>query len=442
LGVGNWQLMKVFIPKTKWPAILAVIGLAVAPRTVVRAQDWNRFRGSNGQGLANRLPNAPSFIDQPIKWKIRLPGVGHSSPVVWANRVYVTSADQETGVRYVLSFNTNDGSEVWRREFSGNVFKQHEFNSFASSTPAVDENLLYIVWAAPDALSVVALNHRGEDVWNTGLGEFESRHGHGVSPMVCDDLVIVPCDQDYAPSFVAALNRNSGDIVWKVDRQFAKLEQDAAYATPCIYESSEGKRQLITFCRPDGISALEPSTGQTLWQYPAFPYRPVGSPVITRDGLIVGGNPTTIAVRPPSSTETNAQEVFRIEGVSPYIPTLLAIDDFVFLWADRGIVECIDSATGKRHWKKRVGGEFHSSPIAVGRAVYCVSTDGELVALSASEEFRELGRRKLEEDCSATPAVTGQSMLVRTANSLICIGGGSDSVEVPTTLATPTKGLK
>lgn len=389
----------------------------------LNGQNWSRFRGPNGQGVISSPANPTSYIDLPIEWRTELPGKAHSSPVVWGNRVFVTSADQESGLRYALCLDSADGNELWRKEFSGEVFEQHEFNSFASSTPAVDERCLYIAWAAPHELFLVALNHQGEEAWRTGLGEFKSRHGHGVSPIVCEDLVVLPCDQDFAPSFVVGVDRAKGDVRWRIARQFAKEEQDAAYATPCIYQPSQGGAQLITLSRPDGICALEPSTGKTVWQYPAFPYRPVGSAVITKDGLIVAGNPTTIAVRPPNAEQESPEEVYRIaNSVSPYIPTPICVDDLVFLWADTGIVQCIDGASGKRHWKKRIGGEFHSSPIAVGKTVYCISTEGELVALAASAEFQELGRRQFDEKCSATPAILDSAMLVRTANSLICIG--------------------
>lgn len=405
-------------------ALIIGVSILISNAVVTFAQEWPRFRGINGQGHAVLGDPTKSFITGEEVWRISLPGEGHSSPVLWGERLFLSTADSATGARRIHCFNALDGKEYWVKDFQAVVSEKNILNSFASSTPAADAKFVVATWATPQELTLVALRHTGEQEWKINLGEFKSRHGSGVSPIVFGNMVVLLCDQDFAPSFLVGIDRNSGEIIWKVKREEAKEEQDAAYATPCIYDPPNGgPPQLITFSRPDGINGLDPATGKKLWAYlPAFPYRPVGSPIITDDGLIVGGNPTVVAVRPPSEANAKAQEVFRAaNSTSPYVPTMLASKQLLFLWADTGIVQCVDSRSGKLHWKKRIGGKFYSSPILVGECVYCISMEGEMVAIAASAEFKEVGRRSLGEECNATPAVVDGKMYLRTSKSLICL---------------------
>src|SRR6266404_5295302 len=170
--------MKTFQLKT-WIAL----GLAACVLPGM-AQEWTRFRGPNGTGISPAKTIPTRITDADINWKIELPGTGHSSPVLWGERLFLTATGDKSGGLSVLCFNARDGRQLWRRDFSLTPFSHHKFNSFASSTPAVDAERVYVVWNEPDHYMLTALDHDGKDVWQRDFGPFVSQHGSGISPIV------------------------------------------------------------------------------------------------------------------------------------------------------------------------------------------------------------------------------------------------------------------
>jgi outer membrane protein assembly factor BamB len=252
-----------------------------------------------------------------------------------------------------------------------------------------------------------------------------SEHGFGTSPMLIDDLVIVTNDQD-GESSLQALKIKDGSIAWRVPRR-TREKQNCSYAVPCVYHAAGGSEELIVNSWEYGISAINPRSGATLWELPVFPRRPVGSPVLA-DGLILGncgegsGNNTLVAVRPGASESATPEVVYKLDKTSaPYVPTPLVVSDMVVLWGDKGIVSCIDGATGKLHWRQRVGGNYSGSPVRVGDKVFTISADGEVVVLAAAKEYQLLGRTPLGEASRATPAIVGNRMYLRTESHLQCV---------------------
>lgn len=389
------------------------------------AQEWTRFRGPNGTG-ESEMTGLPASWPAGPSWKTKLPGIGHSSPVLWGDRVFLISADPDNGTRYVLCLSATDGKILWKQEFAARTSAIHTQNSLASSTPAVDDKCVYAAWATPEEITLVALRHDGSSQWRVNLGPFVSQHGFGASPIVYQDMVILPNDQD-GESFVVALDRGTGEIRWRAPHQ-SLSEQNAAYATPCLYQPAGAAPELIFCSRYHGIMAANPTSGATLWEAKLLDRRPVASPIIV-DGLILancgegGGNNSVVAVRPPRDKNVEAEVVYKIDKSSaPYVPSLVAKGSLVFLWGDRGTVTCIDAPTGKIHWRKRVSGNYSGSPVRVGERVYCVSADGDVVTLAASETFEELGRTALGEVCRSTPAIADGRMFVHTESHLFALG--------------------
>src|SRR5262249_47309880 len=136
------------------------------------------------------------WTENDYNWKIKLPGVGHSSPVLWGDRLFITSGEEETGKRIVLCLRADTGEQLWAREFPAEKHGKHSDNSFASATPAVDERHVYVCWGTPKEFVFVALDHDGKKIWRRDLGPFRSGHGFGASPIVHGDLVVMPNDQD------------------------------------------------------------------------------------------------------------------------------------------------------------------------------------------------------------------------------------------------------
>jgi outer membrane protein assembly factor BamB len=390
------------------------------------AQEWTRFRGPNGSGVsAAQIPT--TWTDADLNWKARLPGIGHSSPVVWQDRVFLMSADPETATQFVIAIDTQDGRIVWQRDFAITTYPLHLRNSFASTTPAVDTDHVYVAWATPDEATLMALNHDGETVWRQSLGSFASQHGFGSSPIVYEDLVLLAIlekkpdgiSQRVDSSRIVALERRSGELRWTQSRG----SDVASYSVPCIYRSPTGIDQLIGCSTADGIFSLDPRSGAVNWQFPAFDMRTVSSPIVA-DGLVFGttgsgaGGNYVVAVQPGQVP----QRAYDVRQQAPYVPTPIAKDGRVFLWSDKGMVSCIRAISGELIWRQRVGGDFSGSPVIAGDCLYCIDEEGVVVVLAATDKAQELGRIPLGEPSRSTPAIAGNRMYLRTYSHLISVG--------------------
>ncbi len=390
------------------------------------AQEWTRFRGPNGSGQSDLTTIPASWKSDDVLWRVALPGAGNGSPVLWGEKIFLLSAEPRDGTRYILCLAADDGRLLWKRQYAAATHAVHRQNSLASSTPAVDAEHVYCAWATPEEFTLVALDHEGNEAWRAQLGPFISQHGYGGSPIVYEDLVIVTDDQD-GDSYLVAVDRRSGLTRWKVPRK-VNPDQNASYATPCVFRPKGGPDELIVCGWAHGITSVEPQTGKTNWEAAVLERRPVGSPIVVDDLILAncgdgGGNNSVVAIRPGNSRGGEAELVYKIgKGSAPYVPSLVARGNLVFLWGDRGIVTCIDAASGKTHWRQRVGGDFFGSPVRVADCVYCISVEGEVVALSASHDYRLLGRSPLGEASHSTPAVALGRMFLRSESHLTAVG--------------------
>jgi outer membrane protein assembly factor BamB len=414
------------------PAILAILLASFA--SSLAAQDWARFRGANGAGQSDATGIPAKWTDADYNWKIDLPGIGHSSPVVWKDRIYLMSADPKSGTRYVMAISAADGKPAWTREFPGEPHPLHVLNSFASCTPAVDADHVYVAWSDPQKTILKALNHAGNDVWEIDMGPWVSQHGFGCSPMLVDDLVVIMKSQEDnkrndgqtpGESFVLAVDRKTGKERWKLPRGTAS--NTASYSTPCIRELPGGKKEIVCCTTTEGIFAIDPQTGKENWATPIFTLRPVSSPLLFGDlvfgscGSGGGGNYVT-AIKAGAKSE----EVWRVKEQAPYVPTPVAYKDALFLWFENGIVTCVDAATGKQHWQQRIGGKFWGSPIRVADKIYCIGEGGDVMVIAAdTKAYKLLGKMPLGDVSHSTPAVSGGRMYLRTGSKLFSLGGKS-----------------
>jgi outer membrane protein assembly factor BamB len=419
------------------PIARLVLGLGLSAATIVlavphrlSAQEWTRFRGPNGagQGVAESIPT--TWSDQDYNWKIDLPGIGHSSPVIWGDKLFVGSADPKRGTRMLFAVRTSDGDVLWRKDYPASLSKIHAQNSYSSGTPACDADHVYFAWATPEEFRLIALDHQGKEAWNIDLGKFIARHGFGASPIVYEDLVIITNDQEGESSLIA-VDRNRGEIRWQVPRKTLS-PQSACYSTPLIYTPAGGEDELIVNSWAHGITSYNPKTGELNWEAPVFKLRTVGSPILAA-GLIWGscgegaGNNSVVAIEPGNKNGKQPDVKFS-EGPKslwPYVPTMIAANNLVFMWGDTGIVTCVDARTRKQVWQKRIGGSYSASPIRIDDRIFGLSSTGEMVVIAASPEFQELARNQLGDDTRATPAVANGAMFLRTQSKLMSLGGVS-----------------
>ena len=400
--------------------------LALTLTISVHAQEWSRFRGPNGTGISDATTIPTAWTDKDFLWNVPIPGIGHSSPVVWGDKVFVTSAEKMSGKRLVLCLDATTGKTRWQKEFDASSYKTHQRNSIASSTPAVDADYVYVAWATPEKLTLMALSHDGQIVWQNDHGPFKSQHGFGVSPIVLDDLVILPNDQDNGGSIIA-VQAKTGKLYWTLPRH----PKNATYSTPCVYQP-QGQSPLLIFTNwQHGVSAIDPKTGKTKWELSVFevnkPERAVASPVIAGELILatcgfVTAQKHFVAVKPPDG-DGKPTEVWRLEKAVSYLPTPLVKGDLVFLCSEVGMATCLHAKTGKIVWQERVGENFSASPVCVGERIYCVGNDGSVVVLAASEKFQVLANNALGEPTQSTPAISGGRMFLRTEAHLIAIGG-------------------
>ncbi|HEY5913351.1 MAG TPA: PQQ-binding-like beta-propeller repeat protein [Verrucomicrobiae bacterium] len=386
------------------------------------AGEWTRFRGPNGTGIssATNLPSA--WTDKDYRWKATLPGVGHASPVIWSDRAFVLCSDKTNAVRIVVCLNTSDGSIAWRREFPSATFPKNRDNGYATSTPAVDANRVYVYWTTRDEVTVVALDHGGKDVWRVNLGPFKSQHGSGASLIVVDDLVLVNNDQD-GPSFLTALDATSGASRWRLERRADR----AAYATPCVRQTPEGQTEAIFASSALGITAVDLRSGTVNWELTnAFPFRVVGSPVLG-ENLVIGAcgeggvGRRLVAVKPGSRTRP-AELAYEFKSSIPYVPTPVLKDGRLFLWGDNGLVVCHRVATGERLWQHKISDSFYSSPVWAADRLYGVSKRGVVYVLAAGETPELISSIPLGEPSFATPAIADGALFFRTESHLFCLG--------------------
>jgi outer membrane protein assembly factor BamB len=389
------------------------------------AREWPRFRGPNGAGISNADAVPVRWTEKDHNWKIELPGVGHSSPVLWDDKIFLTCAETGTAMRMILRLSAADGSITWRRDYQSKTYRHHRDNSFATSTPAVDAERVYVTWTTPDEVTLLALNHDGREQWRRNLGPFKSMHGSGTSPIVYDDLVVLANDQK-GEAFLIAVDCGTGRTRWQLKRRSGLTPA----STPCIYRPQGGAPELIFTSTAHGITSVDPNSGTVNWEVAdIFLDRCVGSSAFGH-GLIIASygfgrrGTRLVAVRLGSKDKNVEPKVeYDITKSVPLVPTPLIRGDLLFLWADDGNVTCADAATGEQIWRRRVDGSFYGSPICVNERLYCVSKKGDVVVLAASDEFQLLARVPLGELSYATPAVSDGVMYIRTYSHLISVGG-------------------
>jgi outer membrane protein assembly factor BamB len=385
-------------------------------------ENWSRFRGPNGCGVAEDVSFPATRSEKDYAWKVKLPGKGHSSPVAWGNRIFVTSADEKTGEVTLSALDAATGETQWTKQFKSAPHHLHNSNSYASSSPAADAKRVYVTWATPEKLAIAAMTHDGGDVWQRELGPLKYAHGCGGSPIVLDDMVVVANDNS-GESYVTALDAATGEPRWRQPRQ-AGTE---SYATPAIWRAENGSPQIIVNSTAEGMAGLSPSDGRPLWQLQkVFPVRCVCSPVVAGGfvfgGSGEGGNGKSFAVvKPPAREGGEAAIAYELKKGLPQVPTAVAYNGLLFVWSDRGVVTCYVLASGQQHWSERVGGNFFGSPVIAGGKLYSIAADGTMVVLAAEREYKSLGRVPLGEASSATPAIQREKMYLRTETSLACL---------------------
>jgi outer membrane protein assembly factor BamB len=404
--------------------LIGVTGSLLSLTDRSAAQDWTRFRGPNGAGVNTSGELPLRFSADEVRWRVTLSGVGHASPVVWGDRVFVSSGDDESGGRSLVCLSRVKGDELWSLTLDSDNSPRHDDNSLASTTPVVDEQFVYLAWGTPEHIWVVAVSHDGEEAWRTDLGPYQSGHGFGQSPIRHADLLILPVEHQ-GESFRAALDVRDGSVRWRVP-----CSSSLHYATPCVRPSADGRDELIFVNWEQGISGVDPQSGLVSWNADVFDKShiesSISSPVLAGKLVVgvsgwLGHGYEAIAVDPDRPAD---KVVWKLDRGAPLCTTPIVVGDCIYFWSDQGVVTCIEAASGDVQWRERVVGNYYSSPVSDGKRILNVSTEGEVVILEASSDYRLLARDQLDEGTHATPAIEEGDLFLRTFSSLICLRAG------------------
>lgn len=401
--------------------------------------NWPRFHGVNGNGLAPDAKLPATWQESDYAWKIELPGVGSGSPVVWGDRIFLSLSDPNTAQLTVLCVSADDGSELWKRTFESVKYKIHIKNTFASSTMAVDSANVYVTFANQDHTWLVALSHQGVERWKRDFGTYVSTHGFGNSPLVHRDKVILvnsqqaiqlPAGKEPGASSVIAVSTEDGREIWKTALETRRV----CYGVPCVHRRSDGTEELVGANMGNGFYCLDLNDGAFKWQTKnSFNKRVVSSPLIADDVLIAtagsgGGGNYLVAMKLNAKSGEAPEEVFRIQSAC-YVPSPIVVDGMIFMFTDKGVVSCHDLESGGLIWKKRVSSGFNGSPVAAAENLYAVDEKGNVHVVAISKEPKLSIAASMGSPSRSTPAIVGNRIYFRSYNSLWALDGSRLSLD-------------
>ena len=435
---------------------LALVAVFV---TTASAQNWPQFRGPGATGVVES-PGQPVKWDaaaaQGVRWKLAIPGLAHSSPVVWGNKIFVTtavnSAKDETrfGLYGDVAPVKNDpkhtwkvyaidrlkGTILWERIASENIpkVKRHPKSTPADSTPVTDGKYLVVLFGS-EGLYTYDLN--GKLLWKQDLGVLDSgwfydadyQWEHGSSPIIYKDLVIIQADVQ-KNSFIAAYDLKSGKLKWKTPR-----EEIPGWSTPTVYEGKTRTELIANGAK--AIRGYDPVTGKELWRLGPMSEITTPTPFAAHDLIFVTSGYAPIqpiyAIRPGGNGDLSlkdGKESSDFVGWSkqrggPYMPTPIVYGDLLYTCSNQGVLTAYNAKTGERVYQERVGGTggaFTASPVASDGKVYLASEDGDVFVVKAGTKYELLSKNPVGEVMMATPAISDGMLIVRTVSHLYAFG--------------------
>lgn len=401
-------------------AILIYASGAHGDTALLAATEWPMWRGPHGDGQSTET-NVPTKwgATENVAWKVPIPGWGHSSPVVWGDRVFVTSYIEEGTRRVLLCLDRADGKVLWERTvLAAPPEGKHKLNSFASATPATDGTRVWVSFFERPRIQLVCFDFDGKELWRQSPGTFTSVHGFCSSPTLHKDLLILNCDQD-APAYIVAYEKQTGKERWRIDRP----NNTRSYCTPLFAELA-GKTQMV-LSGSKCVASYDPDTGQQNWIVDGPTDQMVASLVQAQGVLFVtGGFPQhhMLGIDPGGTgnvTRTNIR--WRdTKGVS-YVPSPIAHEQWFYVVSDGGVLTCLEAKTGKRLYSQRLGSHHSASAVSAGGKLYFTSDAGETFVVKAGPTYDLVSKNELDEECYASPAISRGEIFVRTLKHLYCI---------------------
>jgi len=389
------------------------------------AKYWPRWRGPSGQGHVAGTNYVDTWSDtQNVKWRVPVPGIGHSSPIIWKDHLFLTTATDDGATMSMLAFSRTTGKQLWRTNLpSKGVEHIYPKNSRASATATTDGQR---VFASFGTHGLAAFDFTGKLLWQTKLGDVSNYHGSAGSPVLYKDRLFLYQDHDGTAtlhSFVAAFDAATGKVIWKRDRP-----ETVGWGSPVVINT--GVRDELIVSSQRRVAAYDPETGRDLWSVRGMTFEVIPTPVVGH-GLVFcssGRQGPTLAIRPGGSGDVTATHVaWSSPKGSPFVPSGLIHGPYLYLINDiQSILTVYDAATGKVIYQDRLGQPiregFSASPVAVGDKLFFTNDDGETFVVQAGPVFKLLRVNRLSGRILASPALVDGVWYWRTDRELIAIG--------------------
>lgn len=412
--------------------LLSLIVCIILTPLMTRAEDWPMFRGANRDGISNEM-NVPLTWSrtQNIKWTAPLPQGGNSSPVIVGQRVFLTCAQDEAGMkRSLYCFDRNDGNQLWLRTVNYPVReKTHQTNPYCASSPAADNDVV-VVWHG--SAGVHCYDHSGTLLWSRDLGKFEQIWGWAGSPIIHGNTIYLNCGPG-ENSFLIALDRKTGETIWKRDEPGGADDKHpetrnwiGSWCTPMV-RTIEGKEQLVV-AMPRHVSGYDLKTGDELWRCEGTGDLAYTDPVFTPDNSLCvytsGFTGPAIGFKPGGAGDiTDSNRLWRVtEKLPQRIGTGVILNGFLFIPSEPTI-QCIDPNTGHVRWTHRLFDQTFWSPTAATKdGIYLTSRKGTTYVIAPNpDKFELLATNELNETTNAAPAISNGQIFIRTFEHLYCI---------------------
>ena len=400
--------------------VTLLLALALSGTPAI-AEEWPGWRGPRADGHSGESNIPTRWSDsENVAWKVAIAGKGHSSPVIWGDRVFLTTALEKEQTRVLLCLDRRTGRRLWEKTVvTSPLEKKHDLNSYASATPVTDGKHLWVSFFEQPKIVLACFDLDGNEKWRVSPGSFSSIHGFCSSPVLYKDTVILNGDQD-ADAYLVAYDRNTGKERWRTDRP----NKTRSYCTP-IFIEHQGKPQMV-LSGSKSVCSYEPDTGNPIW-WMAGPTEQFVATLAYHDELlfVTGGFPDfhILAVDPGGSGDVlNTHIKWRDHKGAAYVPSPITANHHFFIVSDNGIGSCFEAKTGKVKWKERLGRRHSASAVAAGGNIYFLDDDGETFVVRASPEYELVSQNSLGEAAFASPAISRGQIFIRTTGHLWCIG--------------------
>jgi len=401
-----------------------LLSLAFSAFASAASENWPAWRGPRGDGTSTETaPPTRWSATENVAWKVAIPGEGHSSPILWEDRIFLTTALSGTQERVLLCLNRQTGATLWQKTaLKAPLEPKHQENSYASATPATDGQKVFVTFLDRDEVVVAAYDFSGQQLWLTRPGRHQSQWGFCHPPVLFEDKILLSC-YSRGENFVAALRQADGATVWKT----LGAPPTQSYSPPLV-RTFAGRAQMIVPGNA-AITSYDPRTGKVLWTVDGLPTDHVMTPVYNEKADLILSTSSWparqfLAVKPDGEgVVTSTKVVWKNAAGAPYVPSPIAVDDWFFSssFADKALY-CYEAATGKVLWKELGAGLHHASPVSAAGLVYFQNDAGVTRVFRAGATYTEVARNELGEKVYASPAFKDGQIFLRSFQHLYCIG--------------------